>query len=838
MKERILLIVFGIASITSFAQTDLGYHWKRLFGSPDAEMARCLAIKTNGDNIVAGYTTMSEWFNHGGKDIYIGKADQSGVYKWAAYYGGTLDEEAYSISNTLDNGFIIAGYTTSNDDEVSGNHGGKDTWVIKTSSTTAIEWQKCYGGTLDDEARTVQQTSDGGYIISGYTKSTDGDITSNHGSKDCWLIKIGSDGIIDWQKTYGGSFDDEALCVQQTVDGGYIFAGSTISQNGDVTVHYGVTDYWVVKTDENGVIQWQKSYGGTVADEATGILQTTDGGYIITGSSKSYNYDVTLNHGGFDYWIVKINSTGEIEWQKTYGGSLDDISSGIQKTSNGGYVVAGSTKSGNGDITFNHGDSDYWVILINESGLLQSQESFGGSGIDVASAVKVASDGNCVVVGTTNSPDGDVGNTGYDDDIWALETCATFPTAITIADPNYCRSTSLIGPDGFAYYSWSTGETTKSIEIDDGGEFSLFVSLANGCKSIVGIEVPDPTYYGDEPIAITRSFYNCDTVSLTATDGFESYIWNTNQSGQTIKGVPGRSYWVRGTNVQGCSSHTFYYTAPTDTLSVQHQICFITMDEQIEKNVIEIQKPFNLGVEKVNLFRMVDTSNIYEKIAEFGPENENQFVDLQSDPNHHSYTYRLMVNDICGRENFNNSLYNSIFLVANIGENNKVMLNWNSVLGFSDERVNVYRSNAGGPFQIIGDFPGNVYSVSDLNPPPGINRYQVRYYIDLNCSQTKSTYGYVGSNIVQTGVDGIHEDMLSSFEIYPNPFINTVNIKFSGATTSGLVEIFNSAGIPVYSFQEANLNKSIDLSMLKEGLYCLKITSPAKTATLKIMKLK
>ena len=207
-----------------------------------------------------------------------------------------------------DGGYIVAGYADSNDGDVSGNHGGGDCWIVKLDTLGKIKWQKCLGGSGGEMAQSIQQTKDGGYIVAGYAESNDGDVTGNHGDHDYWIVKLDNTGSIKWQKSLGGTRSDEARSIQQTGDGGYIVAGESRSNNGDVSGHRGnmLSDYWIVKLDSIGNIQKEHSFGGTSNDGANSIHQTKDGGFIIAGYTYSNDGDVRGNKGGSDYWIVKL----------------------------------------------------------------------------------------------------------------------------------------------------------------------------------------------------------------------------------------------------------------------------------------------------------------------------------------------------------------------------------------------------------------------------------------------------------------------------------------------------------------------------------------------------
>ncbi|OFZ00738.1 MAG: hypothetical protein A3K10_12480 [Bacteroidetes bacterium RIFCSPLOWO2_12_FULL_31_6] len=317
--------------------------------------------------------------------------------EWQKSLGGTNVEEASSIQQTTDGGYIVAGYANSNDGDVTGNHGSSDYWVVKISNIGAITWQKSLGGSLTDKATSILQTTDGGYVVAGVTYSTDGDVTGNHGFTDYWMVKLTNTGVIDWQKSLGGTSGDVATSIQQTTDGGYIVAGSSSSTDGDVTGNHGLSDYWVVKLTSNGTIDWQKSLGGTNWDNPISIQQTTDGGYIVVGYSQSTDGDVTGNHGSLDYWVVKITSTGTIVWQKSFGGTDVDAATSVQQTTDEGYIIAGYSMSNDGDIIGNHGNQDYWVVKLDSIGGVDWKKSLGGTSGDAATSIQQTTDGAYII---------------------------------------------------------------------------------------------------------------------------------------------------------------------------------------------------------------------------------------------------------------------------------------------------------------------------------------------------------------------------------------------------------------------------------------------------------
>lgn len=345
---------------------------------------------------------------------------QAPAIQWQKAFGGSMDDVAESIKVTPDGGYIVAGRSNSTDGDITGNHGGNDYWVVKFDATGAIQWQKSLGGSGDDIATDIQTTTDGGYIVAGRSSSTNGDVTGNHGNSDYWIVKLDSTGVIQWQKCFGGSAGESAEFIQVTSDGGYIVTGRSFSHDGDLTFE-SIGGYWIVKMDSGGTKQWQKSFGGGSDDTAQSIRSTPDGGYIVIGSSTSTNGDVTGNHGVADYWVVKMDSAGVKQWQKSLGGSNYDYAFDIQNTSDGGYILAGYSSSNNGDVTGNHGAQDFWIVKINNTGTLQWQKSLGGSSNEQAYSIQVTSDGGYVVGGYSRSNSGNVsGNHGGSYDFWLI----------------------------------------------------------------------------------------------------------------------------------------------------------------------------------------------------------------------------------------------------------------------------------------------------------------------------------------------------------------------------------------------------------------------------------
>jgi hypothetical protein len=451
------IIIVGILFLTTlYATAQPTTSWQKSLGGTGTEFSNSIQQTTDGGYVLVGGSSSTDGDvtgNHGNSDFWVVKLTSLGVISWERSLGGTGFDEARSVQQTTDGGYIIVGHSSSSNGDVTGNHSSFfDCWVVKLTSLGVISWQKALGGTDSDYGTSVQQTTDGGYIVAGHSHSNNGDVTNNQGGSDFWVVKLTSLGVIDWEKSLGGTAFDEASSIQQTTDGGYIVAGYSSSNDGDVTGNHGTSDFWVVKLTNTGLIAWQKSLGGTGDESASSIQQTTDGGYIVAGYSSSNDGDVAGNYGGYsDCWIIKLTSTGVITWQKCLGGTGDEFASSIKQTTDGGYIVAGFSNSNDGNVSGNHGDRDFWVVKLSSLGVIAWQKSLGGTGVDQASSIQQTTNGGYIFAGHSSSTDGDVtGNQGASD-CWVVKLA---PTTTGIA--------KIIAPTIFSIFP---NPTTKQLNI-------------------------------------------------------------------------------------------------------------------------------------------------------------------------------------------------------------------------------------------------------------------------------------------------------------------------------------------------------------------------------------
>jgi hypothetical protein len=346
----------------------------KTYGGSELDFGWDVQQTSDGGYILAGETVS---YGPGFYDAWLIKTDALGNEEWSKTYGGAQKDGARSIALTADGGYIVAGYADSF------GHPVHDLWLIKTDGSGNEQWNRTYGGSSSDgcclRPYSVHQTMDGGYAATGFVTSF------GHGSYDAWLVKTDAFGNMQWNRTYGGASREDGNSFQQTPDGGFIIVGDTASFGS------GGTDLWLVRTDDTGVEQWNKTFGGANDDWGASIYPTADGGYVIAGDTKSYGT------GGFDFWLIKIDDLGNEEWNRTYGEpTSDDTGNCVAQTLDGGYVIVGYS------IEFS-GDADVWLIKTDSSGLEEWRETYAGAGNDWAFKVLQTTDGGYAFTGDTSS---------------------------------------------------------------------------------------------------------------------------------------------------------------------------------------------------------------------------------------------------------------------------------------------------------------------------------------------------------------------------------------------------------------------------------------------------
>ena len=535
-------------------------NWSSTYGGTASDILRYIQQTTDGGYIAAGYT---ESFGAGSNDAWLLKLDGSGNVTWQKTYGGTAYDYATSSQQTTDGGYIVSGGTESF------GSGSNDIWLLKLDGSGNVAWQKTYGGTALDVFYQAQQTTDGGYIAAGYTTSF------GSGSNDIWLLKLDGSGNVTWQKTYGGTASDYATSVQQTADGGYIVAGGTRSFGA------GDNDIWLLKLDGSGNVTWEKTYGGTEYDIATSVRQTTDGGYIVGGGTISFA-------AGVEYaWLLKLDGSGNVTWEKTYSWTANSYASSVQQTTDGGYIVAGFTES------FDASNNDAWLLKLDGGGNITWQKTYGDAGYEYVQSVRQTTDGGYIAAVDTDSfgagnrdawllkldGSGSMGSCSFE----GISTATVSDTAATVIDTNAITgTTSIAGVDTTIVPIASNALSTKVCPLSEtyqgtiGTQFTLTDSGFGTKKGkvLIGDVATKITSWTDTQIMCTVKkvplpigTYNVSIISktiaaITLDDAFTvKNPWITSHS--PASGIPGTEVTVNGTFFGGKKGKVYLVSQST-----------------------------------------------------------------------------------------------------------------------------------------------------------------------------------------------------------------------------------------------------------------------------------
>lgn len=446
MKLSFCILLLLCASVL-LAQHAPSIEWQQCYGgsrNENQEVKPHTVIQSNSGFVFVACTNsndgdVSGYHEGSDGDIWLVETGENGEILWQRALGGTLTDAPFSFVQT-DHSYTIAGFSTSTDGDVSINDGGfENAWVVCVDSLQNVVWDRPIGGSQGDNLQSIIQTNDNGYIAAGYTWSGDEhwmgqSWQENHGQTDAFILKLDSLGKVVWKKLYGGSEGDVATSILQTSDGGYIFTGYSSSADGDVAAVLRLQpsiDIWVVRLDSIGNILWNKCYGGIGHERAASIIATPDGGYVIAGQSDMADGDITQHFGtgrNEDIWIIKIDSLGSLDWQQCYGGSNRDVVSSIVQSSDGNFTFVGTTNSIDGDVTDLHGgnpdSSDIWVGELSPTGSLLWQKCLGGNNADIGQAIIRTHDNGYAVYATTYSNDGDVSGNHGGSDAWLVKLSA------------------------------------------------------------------------------------------------------------------------------------------------------------------------------------------------------------------------------------------------------------------------------------------------------------------------------------------------------------------------------------------------------------------------------
>ena len=404
--------------------------WVESFGGSGIDQATAVVATDDGAFMVLGSTYSNDGHFAGLKsttdaDFFLMRVRSDGGVDWTKVYGGDDDELATGITKTSDGGFVLVGYSRSDNCFTGSNGEFHDYYLLKVDTQGNEIWCQNFGYPGSDQAQSIIETREGDLMVTGFfdvsaSEGQGNEDRSNsgslHGVGEYWGIKLDADGQFFWKRYFGGSNNDRSYNVVQANDGGFLLIGSSESDDFDITDSKGSYDYWAVKLSAQGSLQWTRSFGGSEIDIAYDIALTSEGNYMIVGDARSSDLDVDVNFGNADVWLIEIDPQGNLLWQKSLGGSMFDSAKGILRMNENLYAITGSSRSNDGDVSVNNGENDAWTLVVNPAGEIQFERAIGGSSLDFSQDVAQGVDGALLVVGNTENSDGDIiQNFGFKD---------------------------------------------------------------------------------------------------------------------------------------------------------------------------------------------------------------------------------------------------------------------------------------------------------------------------------------------------------------------------------------------------------------------------------------
>jgi hypothetical protein len=521
--KTLSLLLFFLSAISANSQT-IELEWEKSFGGTSYEDAYDI-LQTPDSNIllVGRGGPLAEDFSECGENggYVIVKINTEGEILWSKCYGGNNTSIAYSVINASDGGFTIAGFTYASDGDVIGAHGNADCWVIKITSNGDLEWQIAIGGNGFDSAEDIIQNEDGSYIIVGRSDSDNGDFSDHNGStteEDLIAAKISITGELIWSKSYGGSYDDAGYSITQDSFGNLIMAGHSESSSGDVPENKGSTDYWVLKIDSSGEIIWSKTFGGSEPDNGNDV-EFSNGIIYVVGETYSNNFDVSGSHGSRDGWLLKLTNDGAFLSQKCFGGTIAEEFFDIEIISSNEMLLTGFSNSSDGDLTEHFGGlySDFWVVNVDTLGNIKWQRALGGSFHDETYAGLSIEDNKYIVTGFSFSSDGYVSENAGNSDMWTVK--------LKVCYDKYFADTD---GDGFGNAASDTiacnvplGYVTDSTDCDDTNPAihptltDICNAIDDNCNGITDEDAIFTTYYLDNDGDLFGDMLNDSTSCYT-----------------------------------------------------------------------------------------------------------------------------------------------------------------------------------------------------------------------------------------------------------------------------------------------------------------------------------
>jgi hypothetical protein len=548
-----ILLIF-IFPIIGFSQ-NVALHWQKAMGGKNNEFAYSTAELADGSLIIVGSTNSGKdgdiTETKGGVDMWVVKTSSSGKIEWSKSYGGSKEDIATDVVETTDGGILVVGTTQSQDGDAVGNGSRGGLILLKIKSNGTLDWKRVIGSGIQSGENaflradgstkpSIKATRDGNFILGASRESS---LTGFLRGHDFWIAKLSQIGNIIWQQSYGSNQTDALNDIIQSSDGGYLMIGATNSIIGEFPDSgKGFYDVYLIKVDGNGVFQWQKIFGGSSFDAGFSAAETTDKGFLVIGETTSDDYDFKGNLGNKDGFIIKIGSDGKLQWKILTGGKEDDGISDLQKVGNN-YVGYGFSGSKYSSAQANSAMPDFWMINFTETGIINSHRLWGGGDLDMARGGIALRDGSFLMVGQTESIDGDIKQTKGNIDFWVIK--VGNPLAAHIAD----FDTNLTIQGVFMAWEVSYETSVRAYNIYRSANGTGFTKLST-IQTIGNLMQRKKYNYIDYKPLIGKSFYQ-----LTYTDANnQEVVISTNEI----------SFFPTSTDSELPENETIIYPNPSD----------------------------------------------------------------------------------------------------------------------------------------------------------------------------------------------------------------------------------------------------------------------------------
>ncbi|MEO7923780.1 MAG: gliding motility-associated C-terminal domain-containing protein [Chitinophagaceae bacterium] len=592
---RFLLAIILTACLASVhAQVPPAIQWQKCLGGSAADGANDIYPTSDGGYILAGGTSSTDngiTGNHGKGDAWIVKTDALGIIQWQKCYGGSEADIAIRIRPTPDGGYFFVGHTRSFNGDVRGQHGlfpWYDIWAVKLDAVGTLQWQKCFGGTLTEVSYSLELTNDGGYIIGGQSNSSDGDVVGLHSTRenDTWILKLDAAGNLEWQRPFGGSGSDDVCSIVAGTDGGYVMASVEESSDGDVLCNNFFEEVQVTKFDNNGTIVWRAC---SLQGQVPYIIQTTsDGGYIIGGHGINW---IINDPSGQNIWVMKITAGGTLQWEKTITGQKYERVLGLKQTADGGYILMAETNSPDMDSCNNKGLYDLMLLKLDGSGTLEWKKRYGGSDDENPREILLTSDGGYMVAGFTKSKDGDVSGNHGGYDLWMTK--FKFPGTAIVPSITIAANKTITCPGGAIRFiattvnggenpgfQWklngmntATDNDTVFINVFNTGDMincvltssSACVNIPTALSNQITVQV-DPSLLPKNFLPPDQEICSFQKLELKPSGTYKTYLWNTNAVTPTITVSQPGTYWLNVISNDDCPGSDTVIVTPKECL--------------------------------------------------------------------------------------------------------------------------------------------------------------------------------------------------------------------------------------------------------------------------------